>query len=303
VRWPRPLIALPRTLLARLTDGQLRLVLRHEAAHLARNDPHWALLLRAVGLLLWFNPLLRPLARRVQLASELACDALALGAEKNMRRAYAEAYLETLRLSMARTLPCPATAFSPQDQGSHKMRIGHIVHGDPHARTRPLLALALGALALGLGGGLVAVQASTPAAAAPVAFTGPIIEGRISSAFGKMRPSVGPRAHNGVDLSAARGTPVHAPADGTVQVATENYLPQPNYGTVVILDHGNGWQSVYAHLDSLDVAAGDRIAVGERIGSLGSTGKATGPHVHVEVLRDGQRVDPATVIETLVAAR
>lgn len=307
LRWPRPTIVLPQALFTRLDDAQLRLVLRHEAAHLARRDPHCALLLRLGGLLLWFNPWLRSLARRVQLAAELACDAAALGApappgaEKNMRRAYAEAYLQTLRMSMAPALPCPAIAFSPQDQGSHRMRIGHIVHGDPHARKRPLRSLALGALALLCGGGLVAVQAATAAPAA-IAFNGPIIDGRISSPYGVVRASVGPKRHNGIDLSAARGTPVRAPAAATVQVATEHYAPQPNYGSVIILDHGDGWQTVYAHLDALDVRAGEQVEAGQQIGRLGSTGKATGPHVHVEVHQHGKRVDPATVISSLVTA-
>jgi beta-lactamase regulating signal transducer with metallopeptidase domain len=303
LRWPRSMIVLPRALLTRLDDAQLTLVLRHEAAHLARKDPHWALLIELSNLLLWFNPLLRLLARRVQLAAELACDAAALGAQRNMRRAYAEAYLETLRMSMKRALPCPAIAFSPQDQGSHRMRIQHIVHGDPRARKRPLRTLALAALALALGSGFVAVHASTNAATAPVTFAGPIIEGRISSGYGQVRSNISAQAHRGIDLTAARGTPVKAPAAGVVTVATPEYAPQPNYGTVIMLDHGDGWQSVYAHLDSLDVAVGDRVDAGQQIGRVGSTGKATGPHVHVEVLRDGKRLDPASVISTPVAAK
>lgn len=302
--WPQPTIALPRALQSRLDDAQWRLVLRHEAAHLERHDAQWALVLRLGGLLLWFNPWLRPLARRVQLAAELACDAAAVGAEKNMRRAYAEAYLETLRMSMTRALPCPAIAFSPQDQGSHRMRIGHIVHGDPHARKRPLRSVVLALFALTCGGGFAAVQAA--AASAPptsVTFSGPIIAGRISSHYGTLRPGISVGAHKGIDLTAARGTPVHAPAAGTVQVATANYAPQPRYGTVVVIDHGAGWQTVYAHLDAFDVQAGERVAAGQQIGRVGSTGQATGPHVHVEVHRDGVRVDPASVIETLVATR
>jgi murein DD-endopeptidase MepM/ murein hydrolase activator NlpD/Zn-dependent protease with chaperone function len=304
LRWPRRCIVLPRALLETLQDRALRLVLRHEAAHLAHRDPQCALLLRSVEILFWFNPLLRPLARRVRLAAELACDAEALAAERNMRRAYADAYLETLRMSMARALPCPAIAFSPQDPWSHRMRIAHIVHGDPRARKRPLLALALAALALGGGGALTAVQAANGSGvAASVAFVGPIIQGRISSPYGVVRSEISSLAHHGVDLTAARGTRIHAPAAGTVRVATERYAQGPHYGTVIVLAHGEGWQTVYAHLDRLDVAEGDHVAQGQLIGRVGSTGKATGPHVHVEVHRDGVRVDPATVIPALVAAR
>lgn len=300
LRWPHPTIVLPRALMHRLEDRQRVLVLRHEAAHLARHDPHWALLIRLTGLLLWFNPLLPRIARRVQFAAELACDAAAIGTQPNMRKAYATAYLETLRMSMDRAPASPAIAFSSHATGSHRMRIEHIVHGDPRARRRPLLSLALGSLAMTLGAAFATVQASTEAATGAaveaVVFTGPIIEGRISSGFGTVRPGISSTAHKGIDLVAARGTPIHAPATGTVVVATTRYEQQPNYGTIIVIDHGGGWQSVYAHLDALDVAVGDRVGSGQVIGRVGSTGKATGPHVHVEVLHDGERVDPASVI-------
>jgi murein DD-endopeptidase MepM/ murein hydrolase activator NlpD len=180
------------------------------------------------------------------------------------------------------------------------MRIGHIVHGDPHARKRPVRSLVLGAFALTFGAGLVAVHAAsmTPT---DVDFTGPIISGRISSPYGLVRASLSTQPHHGVDLAGARGTPVMSPAAGMVLIATETYEP-PSYGTVIVIDHGNEWQTVYAHLDSLDVTVGDRVDRGQQIGRLGSTGKATGPHVHVELRRHGERVDPASIIGSLVAA-
>lgn len=295
----QPRIVLPRVLLPRLDAMQWRLVLRHELAHLRHRDAMWAWLMRITGVLLWFNPMLRGLARRAQLAAELACDAEAIAGQEDMRRAYAEAYLETLRMSVARTLPCPATAFPPQDQGSHRMRITHIVEGDPQARKRPWRSAALAAFALASGVTLVAVQAASPAPT----FEGPIIEGRISSSYGHRRPQLSPQPHRGVDLTAARGTPVHAPAAGIVVIATERYTLNPDYGTVVMLDHGDGWQTLYAHLDRLDVSTGQRVAAGGVLGGLGSTGRATGPHVHVEVLHHGERMDPASVIANLTAPR
>ena len=95
----------------------------------------------------------------------------------------------------------------------------------------------------------------------------------------------------------------HAPAAGVVVIADEIFSTAANYGTVIVLDHGGGWQTLYAHLDSMNVAVGDAVAQGEVIGGLGSTGQATGPHVHVEVLKDGVRMDPMTVIGTPVAAK
>lgn len=304
--WPCRRIVVPQALLQALGDEPLRLVLRHEAAHLRRNDPLWALLLRLGGLLLWFNPFLRPLARRAQLAAELACDAEALAADTHLRRTYARAYVEVLRLSIrsssSGTVPSPGVAFSPHHQGSHRMRIDHIVHGDPNARRRPFVAAAVAAIALAAGGGLTAVQAAAASGPA-VVFSGPILQGWISSAFGATSESADARHHNGIDLAAAHGTPVHAPAAGTVLVAEQRYQAAPSYGTVVVLDHGDGWQTLYAHLGSMEVEAGDQVASGDAIGRIGVSGKSTGPHVHVEVRHNGQRVDPASVIGTPVATR
>jgi murein DD-endopeptidase MepM/ murein hydrolase activator NlpD len=183
------------------------------------------------------------------------------------------------------------------------MRITHIVHGDPHARKRPLLFAMLGGIALTLGAALVTAQATTRTTTHPVEFNGPIIDGSISSHYGQVRTGISERAHNGIDLKARRGTAVNAPAAGTVSAATTRYQDQPRYGTVIVLDHGDGWQTLYAHLDSFDVAVGDRVVSGQRIGRVGSTGQATGSHVHVEVFHEGARVDPASVISNLVAAK
>jgi murein DD-endopeptidase MepM/ murein hydrolase activator NlpD len=70
-----------------------------------------------------------------------------------------------------------------------------------------------------------------------------------------------------------------------------------------VVDHGDGWQSLYAHLDSIDVRVGESVSSGQMIGRVGTTGLATGPHVHVEVLRDGERIDPASVIAEPVGAK
>ncbi len=302
--WPQLRIVLPTPLMRRLDDQQLMMVLRHEAEHLQHHDPQWTALLRLGGMLLWFNPFIAAIARRACLAAELRCDTAAIGTKKNMRRAYAAAYLETLRMSANRALACPVAAFSPQDLETHKMRIDHIVNGDARTRKHPLLQLMLGSFALSGGLGLAVVQASTTLLpAGPVVFSGPIIEGRITSHYGTVRPNINQRAHNGIDLAAARGTPVHAPAGGVVLVATTNYEPAPNYGSVIVLDHGDGWQTLYAHLDSVDVTVGERVASGQSIGRLGSTGQATGPHVHVEVHHQGTRVDPASVIASPVASK
>lgn len=101
-----------------------------------------------------------------------------------------------------------------------------------------------------------------------------------------------PRPHPGIDISAAIGTPILAPATGrVVEVRTI-----PGYGRTLTIDHGYGVRTFYAHCSRVDVRAGQQIRRGDKIAEVGKTGIATGPHLHYEVLVNGQTVDPQTFI-------
>ncbi|RMH40722.1 MAG: peptidase M23 [Deltaproteobacteria bacterium] len=116
----------------------------------------------------------------------------------------------------------------------------------------------------------------------------------LSSTFGeRVDPIEGDRRfHAGVDLAAPEGTPVVAAGAGTVVRAG----PAGGYGNLVVVDHGGGVHTRYAHLSDIAVQVGDRVAAGARIGAVGATGRATGPHLHFEVRRDGRPVDPTREI-------
>ncbi len=119
-------------------------------------------------------------------------------------------------------------------------------------------------------------------------------ERRINSKFGRRIDPFTKRLrnHSGVDISANYGTPILATANGTVIFSGyHQYL-----GNVVKLDHGNGIQSWYGHMSKRLVQKGDTVARGQVIGKVGSTGRATGAHIHYEVHVDGQRVDPKNYI-------
>jgi murein DD-endopeptidase MepM/ murein hydrolase activator NlpD len=118
------------------------------------------------------------------------------------------------------------------------------------------------------------------------------IAGWISSPFGYRRnPYDGSyRLHAGVDIAAEPGTPVRSPADGTVIFS--GY--REGYGKAVVLDHGYGIRTLFAHNSKLFVAQGTRIKRGETISQVGSTGHSTGPHLHYEVRKNGVPVNPAT---------
>jgi len=319
VRWPQPLVVLPATALDQLDDRALCLILGHEAAHLARRDPQRAGLMAVFNALLWFNPFLPRITARVQLAAELRCDAHALAGDAQGGRAFATAYVRTLRLSAASH--APSTALTHRDLAGHELRIRHMLHGDaarPLARSRQ--AALLGS-ALLIGGLWMVIQAAAarplhgsstgaPAALASatnasqvlplpplreasleVQFQSPLASPRITGQFGDSG-GVRQRPHRGTDFGARTGTPVLAPADGHVMAATSEYPDGPQYGTVVVIDHGHGWQTLYAHLQVADVVVGQQVLAGEQIARVGSTGRVTGPHLHLEMLHNGERVDP-----------
>ncbi len=114
--------------------------------------------------------------------------------------------------------------------------------------------------------------------------------GRVSSRFGLRKdPFHGTtKRHSGLDLAAPRGTPVLAMAAGTVVSAGR----RGGYGNCVELRHDNGVVTRYAHQDSLEVQPGQRVTAGTRLGTVGSTGRATGPHLHLEVRVEGRAIDP-----------
>jgi len=109
--------------------------------------------------------------------------------------------------------------------------------------------------------------------------------GVVSSSFGAPR---GRSTHQGVDFRAPRGTKVVATADGVVSFAGRS----GDYGRMVVLDHGNGWETRYAHLHRIKVDKGDRVRRGRRLGTVGHSGKADGNHLHYELRRNGVPIDP-----------
>jgi len=118
----------------------------------------------------------------------------------------------------------------------------------------------------------------------------PVEDMRMTSSYGmRDHPILRQRKrHNGVDLAAARGTPVYATADGMVGVA--KYYG--SYGNYVQIEHGGELETRYGHLSSYTVSAGDLVRKGDLIGYVGSTGRSTGPHLHYEVRVDGEPVNP-----------
>jgi len=122
----------------------------------------------------------------------------------------------------------------------------------------------------------------------------PVNSGWISSYFGKRTdPFTGkPANHTGIDFAGKMGAEVIAVADGVVTWSAKRY----GYGIMVEINHGNGYSTRYAHNSENLVAVGDEVRKGQAVALMGETGRATGPNLHFEVLRNGRRVNPVNFI-------
>lgn len=115
--------------------------------------------------------------------------------------------------------------------------------------------------------------------------------GAITSTFGhRENPFTGENVetHKGVDIRAPMGAPVKAMAKGEVEFAGL----RGGFGNCIMLKHANGFETLYGHLSKILVSVGEKIDIGQQIGDVGSTGRSTGPHLHYEVHKNGEKIDP-----------
>ena len=119
--------------------------------------------------------------------------------------------------------------------------------------------------------------------------------GRISSKFGNRKNPFGSgiRFHQGVDIANSRGTNIVAAAKGTVTFA--GY--KGGYGKAIIINHGHGYTTLYAHNNSISVNVGDKVDKGDIISKMGSTGRSTGSHLHFEIHKNNKPIDPMNIIK------
>lgn len=143
------------------------------------------------------------------------------------------------------------------------------------------------------------IEKAVEASASDLMFTGGFVmpaEGRISTQYGMRRYTNGEysSAHSGYDIAADEGDPVIAAGAGRIVYAGKLKF----YGNTVIIDHGFNIFSYYNHLSVISVEMGQTVSTGEKIGKVGSTGYATGPHLHFNIQVNGVNIDPAVLIGT-----
>lgn len=297
----RPVILMPMNLLDRVCVDDAVLMGAHEMAHIKRRDTWLFAFTKIVKAIFWFNPFMHRISARAHLAAEQAADALVIDRGVDRRR-YAKCFVEGLRFAagLEPRQYALVPSFTPFDKRSRRQRLDAILsRGD----AAPLIGLPgkIGlALSIAAAGGLAFAQAAFAVSPKPPAEALPQIpvEGEITFGYGAKDPKLGKDrpTHEGVDIKAARGAPVRAAGDGKVIDATTRYKGSKAWGNVVVIDHGHGLVTRYAHLDSFIVRKGDVVKAGDTIGAVGATGVVSGPHLHFEVIHDGVNIDPTPVV-------
>lgn len=288
----RPRLVLSYASLEALDFSALQLVLRHEWVHIKRRDHQWVLVLHLLSALAWFNPFYLRLNRQLLAAIELDCDATVLRKRPGKSALYARTLLALITQTSAVSAPVMPAFHSPTHKDI-KMRLGRIVRKSPGVSRHQQWWIGAGAACLLCASVVLQPLIAVADEMREVVFQHPVPSARVSSSFGQKTE----RFHNGIDLAIAKGTPIVAAADGRVLVSTDVYGNRVNYGKLIIIEHANGLRSLYSHLDSRVVAAGDNVSAGQLIGAVGETGKVTGPHLHFEILSGDDRLDPARFID------
>ena len=313
----RPTVLLPEDL--PVGDAQFQLILAHELAHIRRKDCLRKLLLTVCLCLYWWNPLVWLMVWLANRDMELACDEAVLRAlGPDCRKAYALTLLD-----MAQRNPKSAPLCSGFAKSSAEERIRAILS---FKRIPAWVGICVAILFV-LTASVFTTQAVSPSAipemepavqeevpeenaavSVPVSeslpTTPPIMpeqeaESEIEKSTnrylkGEIPVTKQKSLHSGVDLAADYGTNVLAVADGTVLDCSYDTA----YGYILTLAHKDGVQTFYAHMQELLANPGDEVKQGQIIGLVGSSGWATGPHLHLGVLIDGEAVDPLEALKS-----
>ena len=294
--------------------SDLRQIAIHECVHLMRGDLVARPLERLVADIFWFSPFAWMMRRELDFWREAVCDEIAASMSGD-RLGYARTLAQAARLS-ARPHSLPVAAFIPNRKGSLSMRLSRLLEASP-TRSRPLVAIGASLAALALAPLALAEvkQAAGPEtdavgeAMTKAEFTAPVlsnVRAKITSGFGERRhPVTGElKVHNGIDIAAASGTPVHAPGCGDVVYSGF----KDGHGETVEIAFSDGSRMRFSQLEERRVEVGDEIKGGAVIGTVGMSGKyATGPHLHLEhwAAADGgkaQPVDPAKTAGLVLVA-
>lgn len=292
--WNRMVLVVP-AYIWQLSAQQRHLLVAHELTHIKRRDPQQLLVLRLLVEFCWFIPALRHIEQAFIRSIELAVDQAVLAKQPELTRIYGQTLLNSLKLSQGSHLSSlmPGFIHGNTDQAFYQQRLQQLFHRPPK-----LTAWKKWRISIALICSLLALQMSSSGLGysdPPQEWLPPVGNVTVTSFYAEKHPIRQNRPHQGMDFGAAAGTTVKATHKGRVLIADATSL-NSGYGKTVLIDHGHGYQTLYAHLDDFFIAAGQIVKAGEPIGTVGTTGRVTGPHLHFEILLNGQQQDPANYL-------
>ncbi|PCK32449.1 M23/M56 family metallopeptidase [Pseudoalteromonas piscicida] len=279
-----------------LPKSEQEALIFHELTHINKGDHIAVMVWRVLASIAWFNPFIVKMEQGFVRAMEYRCDEATITAHRLEPLVYSKALMNSLKRAATQTDTVNMTvsfASNSLTLEDYKKRFTVILK----SHKKPSNAILFGLCMLFTSGlGYANLQWTAGTTIISKAWAYPVVNPEITSKFGHISNFRHNKAHQGLDLGGNIGEPAMAVASGTVIIADDKTLPK-NYGKVVLISHGNGYQSLYAHLDSVNVVAGEKVSQGEVIGTIGETGRVTGPHLHLEALHNNTRIDPLSLLD------
>ncbi|MDJ0919636.1 MAG: M23/M56 family metallopeptidase [Henriciella sp.] len=282
----KPVVFLPKAL-DRTREADI--VFAHECTHMARGDLIARPFERLVADVFWFSPFAWMMRRQLDYWREAACDERA-SALIGDTVAYARALTHTARAIRPTPAGLPVAAFILPRRSTLKLRLNQLLQSSEY---KPRRLAALAAVVTGL---IIAPLSLAQVEFQNATYTHAIVvhpNARLTSAYGERKDPISKtgKFHYGVDIGAEYYTPIYAPGPG--KVITAKF--KDGYGKTVDIKFEDGTKMRFSQLAEYYVSVGDEVCAGDKIGKMGKSGRATGPHLHLEVWKDGDSVDPASV--------
>ena len=274
-------------------------LLQHEFVHAQQKHSFDVILLELILVFQWFNPFMYRYRRAFKEIHEYLADRGVMKVN-NDKIAYQKLILDQIEKSFKVNL---ASHFN-YSLTKNRIKMITRINSSKAAKLKlllivPFTVFLLSAFTIETAKEKVfnTIQLQNPDKSTKIPSLFPVkqVEGvEISSGFGmRMHPIKKEQMmHNAVDIKAPEGTPVFATADGLVREVKQNHIEGKGYGRYIIIDHSDAYSTLYSQLLKYNIKEGQEVKQGDIIGYVGSSGISTGPHLHYEVMKDGENVDP-----------
>jgi biotin carboxyl carrier protein len=304
IGWRRPVIILPNKIIETNNPHLLNSIVAHEMAHIQHADDLWLRLQAVLQAVFFFHPCIWITNRQLTHFRECACDRRVLQNPGLSREQYGTSILAVLRMALSVQPGYLLSASFMSDKHQLKHRF-HLLKGGCRMNLIQKLSAVLVIILIAMVALPLASQQNAPAKAAAAEITEvaefqlPLTKGKLSAPFGPIQHPLKKKIYNhtGVDIAAKAGTPICAAADGTVIEAISDAATSKGWGLKIVIQHADGYQTAYAHMQSIDVEAGQQVKAGEIIAAVGSTGLSTGPHLHFEIRQNQEPQNPQDFLD------